>query len=298
MEFGILFLIMRLRISKSSGLIFLILLVVIVLHYSGPLRPLEGFLVKFLEPFGTGIYHFSQKIQTFWRPEISTGDYLKIQEEKNQLIAKNVELRILERENSQLREALRFIREKQYDVAAADVIARDPTSPNYLILDKGEKDGIQNNLPVVSSSGILVGKIIKTEFRTSIMLVLTDTNFQTAGVVLNSSPHLPVELNIQQEGGEGYSGRWGDKSKRNTAGLVRGDRGLSIKMEFIPQDEAIDKDDIVITSGLELNMPRGLVIGKVSEVKKEAEGVFNEAILNPLISYDDLNIVMILLPRQ
>lgn len=264
---------MRLRISKSSGLIFLILLVAIVLHYSGPLRPLEGFLVKFLEPFGAGIYRFSQKIQTIWRPDISTVDYLKLQEERNRLIAKNVELQILERENSQLREAMQFIREKQYDVVAAEVIGRDPTSLNYLILNKGDKDGLQNNLPVVSSSGVLVGKIIKTEFRTSIMLVLTDSNFQTAGVILN-------------------------KSKRNTAGLVRGDKGLSIKMEFIPQDEAIDKDDIVITSGLELNMPRGLVIGEVSEVKKEAGNVFSEAILNPLVSYENLNIVMVLLPPQ
>jgi len=264
---------MRARIKKSGLILFLILFIIIVLHYSKLLSPVEILAVRFLSPFGSGIYNFGQKIQILWRSDISRGDYEKLLEERNKLIVENVELQILKQENQVLREALNFIEENRYNFLAAKIIGRDPLSPNYFILNKGTADGVENNLPVISEGGVLVGKVVKTGEKTSVMLIPTDANFQTAVLILG-------------------------KSKGNTSGLVRGEKGLGIKMEFIPQDETIGKDDVILTSGLELYMPKGLVIGKVSEVSKEAREIFGEATITPLVSYEDLNIVMVLLPRE
>ncbi len=264
---------MRLGVSKTSFTILAVLLVVTILHYSGILFPVENLAMKVLAPISSGFYIFGQKIQSIWKADVSLADYEKLQAEKNQLIAKNAELQILERENDELRESLNFKKEKQYDTLMATVLGRDPAVSNYFILNKGSKDGVQNNLPVVSPEGMLVGKIIKVEENLSIMLIPTDTNFQTAAAIL----------------GEG---------KNSTSGLVHGERGLGIKMEFIPQDEEVFRGDVVVTSGLELNMPKGLVIGQIAELKRESRDIFGEATISPLAVYENLNTVMVLLPRK
>lgn len=263
---------MRFGVSKSILTIFSIFLVVLILHYSGILSPAENLAMKVLSPVGSGFYHFSQKIQSLWKSEASSADYEKLLEERNKLIAENAELRILERENEELRDALNFKKEKPYDSLAANVIGRDPTFSNYFILNKGLKDGVKNNLPVISPEGMLVGKILKTEENFSVMLIPTDTNFQTAAAILG-------------------------KTKNSTSGLAHGEKGLGVKMEFIPQDEEVSVGDVVVTSGLELNMPRGLVIGRIAEVKKESRDIFSEATISPLVVYENLDTVMVLLPK-
>lgn len=263
---------MRFSVSKSILIVFLVFFGVLILHYSGILFPVENLAIRGFSPVGSGFYRFSQKIQSIWKPNISAADYEKLRAERDQLVARNMELQILERENEELRNAIDFKKEKPYDYLMASVLGRDPTLSNYFILDKGSKDGVQNNLPVVSPEGMLVGKILKVEEKISVILIPTDTNFQTAGAVLG-------------------------KTKGSTSGLVHGEKGLGIKMEFIPRDEKVAVDDIVITSGLELNMPKGLVIGRIAEVKKESRDIFGEATVSPFVVYEDLGTVMILLPQ-
>jgi rod shape-determining protein MreC len=69
-----------------------------------------------------------------------------------------------------------------------------------------------------------------------------------------------------------------------------------MKMSFIPQSAVIKPGDSVVTSGLEEAIPRGLVIGKVLEVKSESNAMWQTAVIEPLISPDDLIIVSVLLP--
>jgi rod shape-determining protein MreC len=261
---------MRFNISKSFLTVILVFFLVLILHFSGILYPVENVAVRIFNPVGMGLYNFSQKIQAFFKPEISTADYEKLLAERNKLIAEKAELLTLRRENEDLRESLDFKKEKSYNSLMTDVVGRDPNFSNYFILNRGSSDGVEINLPVVSPEGILVGKILKVEDRLSVMLIPTDTNFQTAAAILGDT-------------------------KNSTSGLVHGERGLGIKMEFIPQEEEISEDDIVVTSGLELNMPEGLVIGRVAEIKKESRDIFGEATISPLTVYENLDTVMVLL---
>lgn len=264
---------MRFFPSKSVLTIIIIFLIIIVFHYSGILFPVENAAVKILGPIGSGFYNFGQKVQSFFKPEISIADYEKLLAERDRLIAEKAELLTLRRENEELRDFLDFKKEKTFDSLMANVVGRDPNFSNYFILNKGSKDGVEINLPVVSPEGVLVGKILKIEDRISVMLIPTDTNFQTAAAILG-------------------------ETKNSTSGLVHGERGLGIKMEFIPQEEEISCDDIVVTSGLELNMPKGLVIGRIAEARRESRDIFGEATISPLAVYENLDTVMILLPQK
>ncbi|MBU2416305.1 rod shape-determining protein MreC, partial [Patescibacteria group bacterium] len=70
--------------------------------------------------------------------------------------------------------------------------------------------------------------------------------------------------------------------------------GLTIKMDFIPQNKRINNEDIVITSGLEKNIPKGLVIGKITRINKNNNEVWQNAIIEPLADLDNLIIVSVL----
>lgn len=264
---------MRLNVSKPFLITILVFFLVMIFHFSGILFPVENFAVKIFSPIGSGFYNFGGKIQSFFKPDISAVDYEKLLAERDRLIVEKAELLALERENEELRASLDFKNKKSYDSLVANVIGRDPNFSNYFILNQGSRDGVEINLPVVSPEGILVGKILKVEDRLSVMLIPTDTNFQTAAAILGGT-------------------------KNSTSGLVHGEKGLGIKMEFIPQEEKISRDDIVVTSGLELNMVKGLVIGRIAEVKRESRDIFGEAIVSPLAVYENLNTVMILLPAK
>lgn len=258
--------------GKFSLALILVLLILIILRFSGVLSPVEGLFFKILNPVSSAIYSLEQRAKNIWRGNISQEEYDNLKKENQQLIVENIKLRTLEEENRRLKEILNFTNANQYKFLTAGVMGRDPLQQNHLILNRGSDDGVQNGLPVVSPEGILVGKIIKTDKKISTMILPTDSNFQTAGAIFT-------------------------KSSENTVGLITGERGLGIKMEFIRQEEDVNKDDIVATSGLEFNMPKGLVVGKIAEVNKEDKVVFGIAVISPLLSYEDLSLVMIILPE-
>ncbi len=81
-----------------------------------------------------------------------------------------------------------------------------------------------------------------------------------------------------------------------TIGLSEGELGLTIKMNYIPQMEKISPEDIVITSGLGDSIPRGLVIGRVSQVNNQSNEIWQDVTIEPVASLHDLTVVSVVLP--
>lgn len=141
------------------------------------------------------------------------------------------------------------------------------TADQIIILNRGANDGIKIDSPVTSGDGVLVGKIIKVEDSISFARVLSDNQSKIAATILNSDHSL---------------------------GIIEGGFGLSIKMNFIPRNENIITGDQIITSGLELGMPRGLTIGKVAAIENESYQPFQQAVITPAVDYEKINFVGVL----
>jgi rod shape-determining protein MreC len=69
-------------------------------------------------------------------------------------------------------------------------------------------------------------------------------------------------------------------------------------MNFIPQSAEISLDDVVVTSGLEQYIPRGLIIGKIIEVTKDNNELWQNAVIESTVDSEDLVIVSVLLPQN
>ncbi|MEA3272929.1 MAG: rod shape-determining protein MreC [Patescibacteria group bacterium] len=246
---------------------------IILLYILGILTPVENIILKTATPVGNVFRGFFGFFDNTYQKFLSGKDFeeenKRLRERIKELIAERVELDILQEENTSLKKMLSFLDEKNYENVTARVVGKTAEGDiSAIIINKGKRDGITNNLPVITKSGILIGKIIKVTQLTSTVLLLSDGNSKIAGMVQNS-----------------------DK----TIGLIKGGYGLGVRMELIPQTEIIETDEIVITSGAEPEIPKGLLIGTVESTVKEPHTPFQTVIIKPLVDYDKIDIVSILI---
>jgi len=250
----------------------------IFLHLTKILLPVESLIARIFNPILSGFYSISSSLRTTYNEQTSKGDLLAqikdLENQLNQLTVENVKLKTLEEENQILREHLQFLTKQESEFVIANIISRGSidnpvTQSNIIIINKGTEDRITQGLPVISSQGIIVGKVMEVKDYLAEVYLTTNSICKLAATIQNQ-----------------------DK----TSGIVQGELGLTVRMEFIPQSEEIKIGDIIVTSGLEYNIPRGLVIGKVSQVIKDSNELWQSAVVEPMVDLDELIIVSVLLP--
>lgn len=264
-----------LKFLKSSRLAFTLLAVVVLLiflHYIRLLVPIENLVIRIFSPIQHGVYSVGISINNFYdlllAPDDSTEPDPKLEQELQRLLVENAQLKI-QLEQSQA-EAVQgdFLASLGFDAVVAKVIGRTP-EPNFksIILNKGSRDGIKVGLPLIIADGIIVGKINKVKANSSEAVLINDSRSRLAAEIQNET---------------------------KTKGVVVGEHGLSLQMELIPQNEIISDGDVVLTSGVEPTIPRGLVIGQVSQVTTEANSLFQTVRLKSLVKINDLIVVSVL----
>lgn len=195
----------------------------------------------------------------------------KTKAENRELLAERGRLAEVEQENINLKKMLDYQKSVNYDLITARVIARSPADPlsreQAMTLDQGSEQGIRVGQAVLDTEGILVGKI-------------TDTTGTLSQGCLLFKDNCRVAVAIQGQSG--------------TIGIVQSDLNLALKIDFIPHGRLIEVGQIIVTSGLEEEVPAGLVIGRVSQVITEGNELWQHALVEPIGNFDTLKIVGIL----
>lgn len=248
--------------------LFIIIAVLITAHYLGWLRPLEKVLFKGLIPLQKTFYGLGNNLNLIGNLNDIKTENEKLKEEIGKLSIDYVNLVALEKENEYLRKELEFLKKENYGYLLANVVSRQESNNEILIIDHGSKNGLKVGLPATVAQGVIVGKIIKVEEELSYVSLLANTQSKLA-----------VSLTNEQE----------------TSGILVGQTGASLQMDLIPNNQAINTGDQVITSGLEQYIPRGLVVGVVEKVDGEIGQIFKKAKINPLFDYQNLHYLTIIL---
>lgn len=263
--------------KKTFTIIIFSFLILLFLHFTTILSPVESFLIQKTNSVSSQFYNWGNNLNNKY---FNSKDKKYLQEENkklqgqvNRLIAENSKLRQLEEENSKLRELLDFTSEYNYKYVPANVVSKEnflsSNNPTFLI-DKGSKHGIREGLAVVSEEGLLVGKVMEVKKDSSQIYLSTHTEIKIAASLLKEN---------------------------TTSGIIRGQLGLTIKMEFIPQTSEIEEGDLVVSSGLEKNIPAGLVIGRVNKVESQSNEIWKTANIEPLNKMENLSLVSVILPQ-
>lgn len=251
----------------------------IFLHFTKILVPVESFLVGILNPVFKTMYSGGADIRDVYGNQTDKREYSavidKLEKENRRLIAENAKLNTLKDENNFLSKQINFRKENNYNLLLANIVSRNDLMNNSseeksIIINKGTKDGIVNGLIVLDSEGVVVGKIIEARDTISRACLSIDRKCKFAASIQNTD---------------------------RTSGVVEGELGLTIKMDLIPQTEELEKGNIIVTSGLENNIPRGLAIGRISEVIKENNSLWQKAVVDPIVNFDNLVMVSVILPE-
>lgn len=254
----------------------LIIITTGLLHYVRWLKPVEDMFRYFINPSSKAMYALSVKIngeeEKFATPEALLSAYQQL---KSDWLANKIdetEVATLRQDNDNLRRQLNFIKAQDYISVGVEVIGKniDPTE-STIIVNRGAKDGIEIGCPTVSDKGILIGKVARVEDNFSIIRLLDDNQSRVAATVANHDRSL---------------------------GMVEGGYGISVLMNFIPQNEVVNVGDAAVTSGLEEGMPRGLLIGTVEAVEKEAHQPFQTAVIKPFVSFNKITLASVLIGAE
>ena len=263
---------------KKPYLIFLVVLILLIfLHLTSILKPLERGFLKLVSPIGTKLYFWGNNINASYESKQEKDELMHSLSELEAKVAKltidKAKYQELLSENEKLREQLNFNKRTDFTTVLANVLAKEGIfnegDKRDLIIDKGLSDGLSLGLAVLSEEGVVVGKITALEE-------------SSARVCLSTSPGCQLAVALQNE--------------NHTQGLSDGRLGLTIEMNYIPQLEKVSPGDLVISSGLSPEIPRGLVVGRVQEVKSESNEVFQSAIIEPVLNFNTLTFVSVVIP--
>lgn len=265
------------RKNKSWWLI-VALVLLFFLHFTKILAPIENLAISTVKPLAEFFYGSGSNLKNSYEENKKQKDVSSrvdfLEKEVTRLTVLNAQFKELEQDNIKLRAQLNFLSAKKYTSVLANVISQNlifdiKEGDQDIVIDRGSRDGIKEDVGVVDENGVVIGKVSEVRDHLSKVCLTTNRNCKFAATIQNQD---------------------------RTMGITEGDLGLTIKMNYIPQSEKINIGDIVITSGLGGNISRGLVIGKVGLVNNLSNEIWQDVNIEPLFNPSTLTIVNVLLP--
>ncbi len=224
----------------------------------------KNWLAGITMPIQFGVYRAYQGVGntfsflTFWKSGYSQIAYLK--QRNAQLLVTAQKVKELTEENQFLKSQLAQTPELAPSLLPAEVVGYQ----RFLILNKGSLDKVKTGETVLVND-FLVGKIKKTEEHQSQVTVLTDPNSK-----------IPVI-----------------SSNNNSKGILQGTFGTGLILTNVLQGDTLDLEEILKTWGDE-DYPANLLVGKISGIESQESALFKTARVTPLIDYNKLTTVFIL----
>lgn len=258
-------------ISLSFALAVLLLLFWLLPGFFNPVSDLLHFALK---PLQRTSFAWTGSVKKYLEKRESY-DQLKaeidsLSQERDSYLQEYGELKVLFDDLKMTREEEAFLKKNNFKKVFARIIGRTSDAVSReLIIDVGSQNGVSDGYAVVSQGGYVIGKIIEARNYNSTIRLITDQRSELAVQVLNEA---------------------------QTQGLLVGDYNLSLKLELLPQNEVIQTDQPVATSGLETNIPKGLMLGVINSVSLDPGNIFQRAVVHSPIRFDKLGIVAVIIP--
>lgn len=180
-----------------------------------------------------------------------------------ELLSENATLRTKLAETDAQLQQQQALDPRTYKLLAARPIGLD----RYLKIDKGLNDGVKINQAVIFKDSF-IGKVVSVDGKTASVELAVDPDSKVAAFSLNKS----------------------GKAK----GVLLGQFGSELLLDKVLHEEPLSEGDLVYSEGTEGYLPRGLILGRVSEVSETQTQVFKTAKVKPVFDVTDLELVFVI----
>lgn len=251
---------------RTYAAFLILLLLIIAANYFNWFSGLKYFLRGVFTPLFTSANQIGVKIgnnyQFFGNKNDFFNSYNQCLSNAQGKEATDAANKLLEEENVELKKQLNFVQHSASKTLTASVVGRNADSiEKTVIINAGQNQGLKVGLPVTVGEGVLIGRITKVEDELSVVRLLSDNQSKILATLLN---------------------------KNRSLGVVEAGFGSSVHMGFIPRNEVVMIGDQIVTSGQEVEIPKGLLIGKVVSIENEAYQPFQQATLEPAANLEKL----------
>jgi rod shape-determining protein MreC len=269
------------KAARRRGIVFTILLVITLLMMafsSNPavrdvqngvsfaFRPVQGVI----DDVARGVASVAAAVVEIDRLRV---DNAALRAENDRLTTENARLDEIRRENDSLTALLQLRAGFTFKSTAASVIARESSEFRRLVvLDKGTADGIAVGDVAVAAGGALAGRVTEVGPNSAKVLLVTDSSSTVIGQLTTNA----------------------------ATGEVVGQLGGVLIMQQIDSGETVAVGDEVVTAGIELGgglrsaYPKGLLVGQVVDVRRDANAVVQTAYLQPAAQLDKLEFLLVI----
>jgi rod shape-determining protein MreC len=230
-------------------------------------RPIQGAV----HDVASGIASVADAIAEIDRLRIDNAALLA---ENQRLTIENARNEETLRENTLLTGLLQTRSSLDYRTVTATVIARESSEFRRLVvLDQGTDDGIEVGDVAIASGGALAGRVMEVGPDSAKVVLLTDGEFTVIGQLSTTA----------------------------ATGEVIGQLGAGVLvMRQIDSSETVVVGDEVVTAGIELGggvrspYPKGLLLGQVIDVRRDANDVVQTAYLQPAADLEKLEYLLVI----
>ncbi len=237
---------------------------------SGPLRMTRRAVLAASAPF-------EKAGEVVTRPLRSAGGWVsglgasraeveRLRQQNEELRTRNAELEEARQENERLRSLVKFVEARELESLGARVIGRPTTSWEGIItIDRGSAEGVRRGMPVIGDAGLL-GQIVEAAVHSSRVQLITDQRSGVAALI----------------------------QRTRAAGVVRGSIDRNLTLDFVSRDASLRVGDVVMTSGMGGVYPKGIVVGKITKIRREPNALSPFVAVEPAARVGELEEVLVL----
>ncbi len=197
-----------------------------------------------------------------------------LRSENQQLHFQTMQAAATARENDQLRVLLGWQRQAPWKLKLANVVMRDPANWwRTLQIDLGSRDGVRENLPVLTPDG-LVGRVSSVGLTRSQVVLLGDPNCRVSARVENQAHDMGVI---------------------SASGPL--DNSL-VELTYLSGSANVKSGENVVTSGQGGIFPPGIPIGQIVDSRPVEFGLYTEARVKLSANLGGLEQVWVMLNPQ
>ena len=195
-----------------------------------------------------------------------------LRRENQQLRSQSVQSAAIARENDQFRALFNWQRQSPWKLKLANVVMRDPANWWRTVqIDLGSRDGLRENLPVITAAG-LVGRVSSVSLTRSQIVLIGDPNCRVSATVENAARDMGVVL---------------------ASGPL--DTSL-VQLTYLASSANLKPGQSVVTSGLGGVFPKGIPIGQVVDSRSVEFGLYTEGRVKLNANLGSLEQVWVLFP--
>ncbi len=248
-----------------------------VVSSSGPAVELQhGFAFAF-RPIQSGLNSVASSVaglvDTVTQIESLHRTNEQLAQENAQLSAENARAKELERQNELLTQLLEVKGSLGFTTVTGSVVGRESAQFRRVVtLDVGTDRNVQEGDVVVGAGGALLGRVTSVTGNAATVLLINDTSSTVIG-----------QLGANQ-----------------STGSVIGQLGGVLVMQNIDSAERLQIGDTVTTAGIDLGggvrspFPKGILIGTVVDVQRDANAVTQTAFIQPAADLDRIEYALVI----